>query len=121
MASTRKLPKNSSLLAQVGAAVKRHVRSGEHVTVGYSGGLDSAVLLDVLQRLAPKLGFRLSALHVNHGLSPHADSWARFCARTCRAHAIPLTVERVTLSRVSNVEAAAREARYRAFAAQRAD
>lgn len=88
-----------------------------------SGGLDSAVLLDILCGLSASLGFRLSALHVHHGLSPRADAWARFCAELCRARGIDLTVVPVTVDRASGqgLEAAARAARYRVFAQADAD
>ena len=89
--------------------------SGAAVCVGFSGGLDSAVLLDLLARRG---GHRVSALHVHHGLSPNADRWAESCARFCTAHDVPLAVERVAVARDSGegLEAAARAARYAAYA-----
>ena len=61
----------------------------------------------------------LSAVHVHHGLSPHADDWAAFCAAACRERGVPLTVSRVVVARRGgeSLEAAARAARYAAFAA----
>ena len=99
----------------------RHVRRGDRLAVGYSGGIDSGVLLDLLRRLSPKLGFQLSALHVDHGISSHSARWADFCAQTCAAHSIPLALERVSVPRGDSLEASARNARYRAYAAQAAD
>ncbi len=121
MASTRKSPPSSPLLKHVGAVLERHVRRGDRLTLGYSGGVDSSVLLDLLRRLSARLGFELSALHVDHAISPSSARWAEFCAQACAAHAIPLTVERVSLRRGNSLEAAARSARYRAYAAQAAD
>ncbi len=88
------------------------------LAVGLSGGLDSVVLLNLLHRLRPELGYSLAAIHVHHGLSPHADSWADFCAELCRGLAVPLQVERVHVARLGgdSLEAAARRARYRAYA-----
>lgn len=67
--------------------------------------------------------FALSALHVHHGLSPHADAWADFCAAFCRSLAVPLNIVRVEVPRDSGegLEAAARRGRYRAFASVDAD
>ncbi len=48
------------------------------VAVALSGGGDSMLLLDVLAELAPDVGVVASAVHVHHGLSPHADAWAAF-------------------------------------------
>jgi tRNA(Ile)-lysidine synthase len=90
--------------------------------LGYSGGLDSTVLLHLLARLRSDLDFVLTALHVHHGLSPHADAWAANCARVCQSLAVPLGVEHVTVTRAGKgMEAAARQVRYQAYAKQSAD
>jgi tRNA(Ile)-lysidine synthase len=90
-----------------------------HLCVGYSGGLDSTVLLHVLAGQRQGLGFTLSALHVHHGLMPEADAWAVHCAKVCAAWAVPLTVERMAVQTADKgVEAAARDARRAAFARQ---
>ena len=87
--------------------------SPARLAVGLSGGIDSVVLLHLLQHLP---GIR--AVHVHHGLSPNADSWAAFCARLCRRWGVPLTVRRVKVQRSGKgLEAAARAARYEVFAA----
>ena len=83
--------------------------------VGYSGGLDSTVLLHALARLAPG---RLRALHVNHRLQPLSDEWARHCERECAALGIPLEVCTVQVRASGHgPEAAARHARHEALAA----
>ena len=43
-----------------------------HFLVALSGGIDSVVLLHLLSQLP----LNLRAIHVHHGLSPNADSWA---------------------------------------------
>jgi tRNA(Ile)-lysidine synthase len=95
---------------------------GRHVAVGLSGGVDSVVLLHRLRALAARNGFRLSALHVHHGLSPHADAWASFCRGLCKEWGIPLTVRKVRVRRQgAGLEAAARAARRAALESARAD
>jgi len=88
---------------------------------GVSGGVDSIVLLDCLRRVASRLRVRLSALHVNHQLHPNASRWEAFCRRQCRALGVPYTSVRVRVASGESVEAAARAARYAAFARQRVD
>lgn len=97
---------------------------GRHILLGLSGGVDSVVLLHVLSGLAPSLGFRLSALHVHHGISPHADEWARFCTDLCLHYGIPCVVRHVDLGPLRDslgVEAAARQLRHAALSAQNCD
>jgi len=80
--------------------------------------VDSVVLLDILARVARKLRCRLSALHVNHQLSPNARRWEAFCGRLCRARRIPFRSVKVDVQRGDSIEAAARAARYAVFARQ---
>jgi tRNA(Ile)-lysidine synthase len=109
MAATRKPP-------SVDLAALASTR-GKRVAVGLSGGLDSVVLLHILRGLAPRLGYRLSAIHVNHGLSPNADDWQRFCSSFCLELGIPFKATRVRIKRQkTGLEAAAREARRAALA-----
>jgi len=94
--------------------------AGATVCVGFSGGLDSTVLLHALHAAARGEGGTLNAVHVHHGLSPNADAWAQFCAAECARLAIRLDVVRVRLDRASGLglEAEARQARYAVYAAR---
>ena len=90
------------------------------VCVGFSGGLDSVVLLHLFAEEAEASGRKVSALHVHHGLSPNAEDWVRFCERFCANHGVALAVERVRVDPDSpqGIEGAARMARYAAYAAR---
>jgi len=121
MASTRKLPPSKALLERVSAVLGRHVRRGDRLVAGLSGGIDSVVMLDLLRRAAAKMRFEIAALHVNHQINPAAAKWARFCGAYCRQLGIGLTVVKVNVPRESSLEAAARNARYAAFARLPAD
>ena len=94
--------------------------AGAPVCVGFSGGLDSAVLLHLFAEHAEASGRKVTALHVHHGLSPNADTWVKFCERFCANHGVPLAVERVRVNpdATGGVEAAARLARYAVYAAR---
>jgi tRNA(Ile)-lysidine synthase len=86
--------------------------------------MDSVVLLHLLHALAPRFSWRLSALHVHHGISPNADAWADFCVGLCVRYDIPLHVERVNIEALRGehgIEAAARKLRHAAFLKQGCD
>lgn len=86
------------------------------VRVGFSGGLDSTVLLHWLKHALPA-GTALHAIHVHHGLQAEADAWEAHCRALCADWGVPLQVERVRIAdRNRNLEQQAREARHAAFA-----
>ena len=92
--------------------------SPKAVLVGFSGGMDSTVLLHLLANDASVRTRGLRALHVQHGLHPDADVWAEHCQRVCAVLGIACDVVQVTVERGSGLgpEAAARQARRKAFA-----
>ena len=82
--------------------------------IGFSGGLDSTVLLHALANL--DLPVQLHALYINHQLSPSADFWQSQCADFCARHAIPFQTENVRVENTGRgIEDAARAARYSVF------
>ncbi|WP_340608958.1 tRNA lysidine(34) synthetase TilS [Xenorhabdus bharatensis] len=93
--------------------------------VGFSGGLDSTVLLHLLARLRQQTSqscsdkqnaFTLRAIHIHHGLNAKADEWVAHCRQICADWQVDFCVEKVSLdSRKKGIEAAARDARYQAF------
>src|SRR5690606_27771851 len=85
--------------------------------LGLSGGLDSMVLLEALSQLGRIHPLPpVVAVHVHHGLHPLADRWVEHCEQQCALRNIPLHIKRVQLKPGASIEAAAREARYEAFA-----
>ena len=101
------------------APLRRSVPTqGGAVVVGFSGGMDSTVLLHLLANDTAIRREGLRALHVHHGLQAGADAWAGHCDQACMALGVPLTLVRVRVDRDSGLgpEGAARAARHRAFA-----
>lgn len=89
------------------------------LSVAYSGGLDSHVLLHLvaqLPTLRPDISLR--AIHINHGLQAESGGWAEHAQSICAELEVPLTVVNVDVDakHADGPEAAARLARYAAFA-----
>ncbi len=82
--------------------------------VGYSGGLDSTVLLHAARRECR--GRPLTAVHVDHALHPESARWHRHCEAVCADLGVALVARRVRVPSRGNVEAQARAARYAVFA-----
>lgn len=97
--------------------------AGARLEVGLSGGLDSMTLLDLLWRCREQRHFHLSAVHVHHGLSGHAEAWVEHCRAWCERYRVPLRVARVNVHVAGgdSLEAVARAERYRVYDASQAD
>jgi len=92
------------------------VQCPHDVLVGLSGGADSVALLLSLCELRGQGVLKLHAVHVNHNLRENAADDEAFCRNLCKNLDVPLTVKRVNVPRTGSLEAAARQARYTAFA-----
>ncbi len=93
-----------------------HCSDHFHLTIGFSGGVDSMVLLHALSEVRNQLGIKIKAIHVHHGLQSIADDWVTFCQQYCTLLDIPLKVVYVNVNTLKiGLEAGAREARYHAY------
>ncbi|MGC9313231.1 MAG: tRNA lysidine(34) synthetase TilS, partial [Sediminispirochaetaceae bacterium] len=97
------------------------VQSGEGICVAYSGGPDSAALLNALKLLSEVRGFKVCAAYIEHGLRPEIERRREIALVTslCGQLELPLYVmclppgyiqERA--SEIGGIESAARSVRY---------
>ncbi len=84
--------------------------------VAFSGGLDSTVLLHALSMSGD--ANNLFAVHIDHGLHPDSSRWKRHCRTVAEKFAVNFESMSVQVDPASGfgIEAAARKARYDAFA-----
>ncbi|SAL10768.1 tRNA(Ile)-lysidine synthetase [Caballeronia sordidicola] len=116
MTSDSETPASRLVIDAVRAALANLPASADSpIAVAFSGGLDSTTLLDAAVRCAGEA--RVIALHVHHGLSPNADAWAAHCHAFARALGVRFASRQVDVVREGgeSLEAAARDARYRAL------
>lgn len=91
-----------------------HLEQYKKLIVGFSGGLDSTVLLHTLYSQF-SLRSKLLAVHINHGISPNALIWQSHCEAFCAHFGILFKSESVEFDRSANIEEGARNARYAVF------
>lgn len=100
---------------------KQLISPKDSVAVAVSGGLDSMVLLHLLDRLRSPWQLTLLILHVNHHLrGTAADQDEQFVQHAAEAYGLPLDVEHVHVKTWAtkhsmSIETAARELRYAWF------
>ena len=95
----------------INQATSKHKDSD--IYVGFSGGVDSCVLLYALK----KLNFNIKAIHVNHGIQDDSLMFENFAINFCNTHNIPLINFKGTVVANKNggIEQAAREFRFSCF------
>lgn len=86
----------------------------DRLYVGFSGGIDSTVLLHALSS-CPSLAKKTIAIHINHNLSKNARNWQTHCQTICKLLNIPFITEDVIFDNSANIEKNARQARYDFF------
>lgn len=94
-----------------------YVIAGEpkHLLLGLSGGADSIALAKLLKDLQNINDFKITCVHVNHGLRNSAVEDEKYVIQTCESWQLPLIIKHVKISPGGNIESKAREARYKAF------
>ena len=84
--------------------------------IGFSGGLDSSVLVDLVDRARRRGGPSIELIHVDHGLRPDSQNDAQFCTHLARRRGLPIHVERLNLGETSVGQAESRRRRMAAIA-----
>ncbi len=92
------------------------VKKSAHFYIGFSGGLDSHVLL----QLCSKISFcqnKITAVYIDHGLQSESEKWAAHCRSVAEQLAVNFLAIKVDASAKNrqSPEEAARDARYQAF------
>jgi tRNA(Ile)-lysidine synthase len=91
------------------------LKRGDVVICACSGGPDSTALLHVLALLRRRVGHRVIAIGVDHGLRPEAPAELAIARDLAASLEVPFSVVRVSVPRGSNLQARARAARLSAL------
>lgn len=104
---------------QLNEFLTTHSLQPQRLLLALSGGLDSMVLLHLLEQQRANLPV-VHAIHVHHQLQTVADTWAEFCQQQCEQRGIHYSLLKVEVDMDAGegIEAAARKARYAALAEQ---
>lgn len=94
------------------------------IIIAFSGGMDSHVLLHAFGKIKARLDYlrrdqlNVTAVHVDHGLNDESERWSIHCQAICKNYGIDCEVISVNAKhkKGESPEAAARDARYTAFA-----
>lgn len=114
----------TEMLRKVREMMSRDMRPapGTGVVVGLSGGSDSLCLLVLLTELSEELDYKVTAVHVHHGIRGEAaDRDEAYCLAFCEERGIAfrsvhIDVPALSAERGTGIEETGRTERYRVFA-----
>ena len=117
------MPTSTDLYNRWLAETRKHVfaHAGDRFGAAVSGGPDSILMLDFLARMAGDVGFQLAVVHFNHHLrGAESDEDEKFVKELAARYGVPFfrgeaRVAEEARKRRRNLEATARELRYRFF------
>ncbi len=94
--------------------IKNLTKKYKKFLVGYSGGLDSTVLLYVLNKFK-KYNINIRAIHINHNMLFISKDWEKNCINFCKKYKIQLIKKNIYINKKSNIENKLRTKRYKIF------
>jgi tRNA(Ile)-lysidine synthetase, N-terminal domain/tRNA(Ile)-lysidine synthetase, C-terminal domain len=101
--------------------VHKLIEKKEHIIVGVSGGVDSICLLFMLKELQSSMPFKISVVHVEHGIrGVESKEDAAFVEKICKENQIHFSqysydIRQLAKQEGLSIEAAGRKARYESF------
>lgn len=119
------MPTSNDLYQRWLAETRKHpfARAGDRIGAAVSGGPDSVLMLEFLAQIARDVGFQLAVVHFNHHLrGAESNEDESFVRGLAEKHGVPFfrgeaRIAEEARKRRRNIEATARDFRYRFFLA----
>ena len=104
------------LIDQVSENLSPYLKENEknRFILAISGGADSVVLLDILNKIKLQYSFDILLIHINYGMQKESNNAQRLCSILSSKYGFKIISKKVKLSK-DNFESNARDARYRIF------
>lgn len=99
------------MLKEFSQIIKK-IEISDDLYIGYSGGVDSTVLLYLLKKTFNK---NIIAIHCNHGISDKSDVWQNHCKSFTKDIGVKLISAQLNLDKSKSIELQARDMRRSTF------
>ncbi len=83
--------------------------------LGFSGGIDSSVLLYLLNKFRNKKKLKIRAIHINHNINKLSKKWENHCIKICQNNNIKIIKKNIKKKEKKNIESKYREKRFKIF------
>ncbi len=106
---------NTHLAQELQKFLKKHLKKGQTLLLGFSGGADSLALLHLLLQWKEYYAIDLHLAHVDHGWRKESFEEAKALQQMAHSLGLPFHLERLEGEVKGNLELYAREKRYAFF------
>ena len=87
--------------------------SERNFLIALSGGIDSILLLNLVNEINIHKEYQIRAIHINHNIAKNSDAMQNHCINICNKLNINLTVKNINIIEKSNIEETSRNKRYK--------
>tara|TARA_Y100000389_G_scaffold181660_1_gene197519 strand:- start:11292 stop:12572 length:1281 start_codon:yes stop_codon:yes gene_type:complete len=84
----------------------------QNFIIGLSGGVDSMLLLHVVNEIKSHNDFNIRAIHINHHISKNNNLMEQHCIDACNEYHTDLVIKNITEKKKNNIEEFLRNKRY---------
>ncbi len=95
--------------------IKILIKKYQYFLVGFSGGIDSTVLLHELYLQSLKNKIHIRAIHINHNINKYSNKWSKHCKKICKKLNIKLIIKKIDILIKNNIECSLRKIRYNIY------
>lgn len=95
--------------------LQKYLKQNQTLVVATSGGPDSMVLLDIINKQKEKYNLKIVCAHINHGLRQESIEEEKMVKKYCQKNNIICKNMTITNYKTNSIENEAREKRYRFF------
>ncbi len=91
------------------------IKKYKNFLIGFSGGIDSTVLLYELYKQSTKKKISIRAIHINHNINNSSKKWSKHCQKICKKLNIKLKIIKINKKIKKNIESSLRKKRYKIY------
>ncbi len=93
--------------------IKKIINKYNNILIGYSGGIDSTILLYNINKY--KINNNIRAIHINHNIHKDSLIWQNHCKLFCKQLKIPLIIKNIYIKNINNLENKLRKKRLKIY------
>ncbi len=95
--------------------ISQLIKKNKKFLIGFSGGIDSTVLLYELYKQSLKKKIHIRAIYINHNINTLSTIWSKHCKKICKKLNIKLIIKKINKKFKKNILSSLRKERYKIY------